>query len=54
MIGIANSANEVIPGHLHLHQISSAVKAGVRMAGGTPLEFFTIGSAMVLSWDTKG
>ena len=43
MIGIANSANEVIPGHLHLHQISNAVKAGIRMAGGTPLEFFTIG-----------
>ena len=43
MIGIANSANEVIPGHLHLHQISDAVKAGVRLAGGTPLEFFTIG-----------
>jgi dihydroxy-acid dehydratase len=43
MIGIANSANEVIPGHLHLHQISDAVKAGIRMAGGTPLEFFTVG-----------
>ncbi|MFH1910716.1 MAG: dihydroxy-acid dehydratase [Pseudomonadota bacterium] len=43
MIGIANSANELIPGHLHLHQISEAVKAGIRMAGGTPLEFFTIG-----------
>lgn len=43
MIGIANSANEVIPGHLHLHQIAEAVKAGIRMAGGTPLEFFTIG-----------
>jgi dihydroxy-acid dehydratase len=43
MIGITNSANEVIPGHLHLHQISEAVKAGVRIAGGTPLEFFTIG-----------
>jgi dihydroxy-acid dehydratase len=43
MIGIANSANEVIPGHLHLHQLSDAVKAGVRIAGGTPLEFFTIG-----------
>jgi dihydroxy-acid dehydratase len=43
MIGIANSANEVIPGHLHLHQLSGAVKAGIRMAGGTPLEFFTIG-----------
>src|SRR5512134_1696067 len=43
MIGIANSANEVIPGHLHLHQISDAVKAGIRIAGGTPFEFFTIG-----------
>jgi dihydroxy-acid dehydratase len=43
MIGIANSANEIIPGHLHLHQISEAVKAGIRMAGGTPLEFFTMG-----------
>jgi len=43
MIGIANSANEVIPGHLHLHQLSDAVKAGIRIAGGTPLEFFTIG-----------
>lgn len=43
MIGIANSANEVIPGHLHLHHISGAVKDGIRMAGGTPLEFFTIG-----------
>jgi dihydroxy-acid dehydratase len=43
MIGIANSANEVIPGHLHLHQLSDAVKAGIRLAGGTPLEFFTIG-----------
>jgi len=43
MVGIANSANEVIPGHLHLKQISEAVKAGVRMAGGTPLEFYTIG-----------
>ena len=43
MIGIANSANEVIPGHLHLHQVTEAVKAGIRMAGGTPLEFFTIG-----------
>ena len=43
MIGIANSANDVIPGHQHLHQVSDAVKAGIRIAGGTPLEFFTIG-----------
>ena len=43
MIGIANSANDVIPGHLHLDQISNAVKAGIRVAGGTPFEFSTIG-----------
>src|SRR4030042_5444321 len=43
MIGSATSANEVIPGHLHLQQLSDAVKAGIRMAGGTPLEFYTIG-----------
>ncbi|MBF0243288.1 MAG: dihydroxy-acid dehydratase, partial [Desulfamplus sp.] len=43
LIGIANSANELIPGHIHLNQIVDAVKAGVRMAGGTPMEFSTIG-----------
>jgi len=43
IIGIANSANEVIPGHKHLHEITSAVKMGVAMAGGTPMEFPTIG-----------
>lgn len=39
IIGIVNAQNEVVPGHLHLDQIASAVKAGIRMAGGTPLEF---------------
>lgn len=39
LVGIVNSFNEVVPGHMHLNQISEAVKAGVRMAGGTPLEF---------------
>lgn len=43
LIGIANSANELIPGHIHLNQIVEAVKAGIRMAGGTPMEFSTIG-----------
>ena len=43
LIGIANSANAIIPGHIHLNQISEAVKAGVYMAGGTPIEFGTIG-----------
>lgn len=42
-IGIANSANDVIPGHIHLNTIVEAVKAGVYMAGGTPLAFGVIG-----------
>jgi len=40
-IGIANSWTELTPGHMHLRQIGDAVKAGVRLAGGTPLEFNT-------------
>jgi dihydroxy-acid dehydratase len=43
LIGVANSFNEFIPGHIHLNQITQAAKAGVRMAGGTPLEFGVIG-----------
>ncbi len=43
IIGIANSYNELIPGHIHLNKIASAVKSGIRMAGGTPMEFSTIG-----------
>ena len=43
LVGIANSFNEVVPGHIHLREIAEAVKAGVRSAGGTPLEFNTIG-----------
>jgi len=42
-VGIVNSANEIIPGHIHLNTIAAAVKAGVRMAGGTPMEFSVIG-----------
>jgi len=43
IIGVVNSFNEVIPGHIHLRTIADAVKAGVRMAGGTPMEFPAIG-----------
>ncbi len=43
IIGVVNSYNEVIPGHIHLDKIAKAVKEGVRMAGGTPMEFSTIG-----------
>ncbi|NQT66297.1 MAG: dihydroxy-acid dehydratase [Actinobacteria bacterium] len=43
IIGVVNSANELIPGHMHLDSIAGAVKAGIRIAGGTPQEFSTIG-----------
>jgi len=43
LIGIANSKNDIIPGHIHLDKITEAVKAGIRMAGGTPVEFGVIG-----------
>jgi dihydroxy-acid dehydratase len=42
-IGIANSWNEIIPGHLHLNEISKYVKDGTISAGGVPIEFNTIG-----------
>lgn len=43
LIGVANSKSEIIPGHIHLDKITEAVKAGIRMAGGTPVEFGAIG-----------
>lgn len=43
LIGICNSFNEVIPGHIHLRDIAAAAKLGVAAAGGTPLEFPAIG-----------
>ncbi len=42
-IGVVNSWNEIIPGHIHLDKLAEAVKAGIRMAGGVPFEFNTIG-----------
>src|SRR5574344_3148585 len=43
MVGIICAKNELIPGHIELDRIAEAVKAGVRMAGGTPVEFPAIG-----------
>jgi len=54
IIGIANSKNEIIPGHIHLDKIAEAVKAGVRMAGGTPIEFSTIGVCDGIAMNHKG
>lgn len=42
LVAIVNSWNEVVPGHIHLRDLSEAAKRGIREAGGIPLEFDTI------------
>jgi dihydroxy-acid dehydratase len=43
LVAVVNSHNETMPGHIHLDEIATAVKAGVIAAGGTPIEFPVIG-----------
>jgi len=43
MIGVVNSFNELIPGHIHLNELAQCVKDGIRLAGGVPMEFPAIG-----------
>jgi len=43
LIGVVSAKSEVVPGHVHLDKIAEAVKAGIRIAGGTPIEFGSIG-----------
>lgn len=43
LVGVICAKNEIIPGHIELDRIAEAVKAGVRMNGGTPIEFPAIG-----------
>lgn len=54
LIGIANSFNEIIPGHIHLKDIVSAVKAGIRQAGGVPVEFGVIGVCDGIAMNHEG
>jgi dihydroxy-acid dehydratase len=54
LIGIANSANEIIPGHIHLDKIVEAVKAGVYMAGGLPVVFGAIGVCDGIAMNHEG
>ena len=42
-IGVVNAFSEVVPGHVHLRSVVDAVKAGVRSAGGVPMEFGVMG-----------
>jgi len=54
LIGIASSENSIVPGHTHLDKIVEAVKAGVYMAGGTPLVFNTIGVCDGIAMNHEG
>jgi len=54
LIAVVNSWDEIVPGHIHLRQLAEAVKAGVRMAGGTPLEFNTIAACDALAEGHEG
>ena len=54
IIGVVSAKNEIIPGHMHLDQIAEAVKAGIRMAGGTPIEFPAIGVCDGIAMNHEG
>ncbi|ETR73206.1 MAG: Dihydroxy-acid dehydratase [Candidatus Magnetoglobus multicellularis str. Araruama] len=54
LIGIANAANTIVPGHVHLNTLVEAVKAGVYMAGGTPIEFGGIGVCDGIAMNHEG
>ncbi len=54
LVAVVNSANDIVPGHIHLNKIAEAVKAGIRIAGGTPLEFSTIGICDGLAMNHSG
>jgi dihydroxy-acid dehydratase len=54
IVGVVNAHNEIIPGHIHLDAIAEAVKAGIRMAGGTPMEFPAIGVCDGIAMNHEG
>ena len=54
LVGIANTWTELGPCNLHLRDLAVHVKAGVRQAGGTPLEFGTIAISDGISMGTEG
>ncbi|NLZ25345.1 MAG: dihydroxy-acid dehydratase [Clostridiales bacterium] len=54
IIGIVNSFNEIVAGHMHLNTVARAVKDGVLAAGGVPLEFNTIGVCDGLAMGHEG
>ncbi|MCF0248447.1 MAG: dihydroxy-acid dehydratase, partial [Synergistes sp.] len=53
-IGVANAYNAIIPGHVHLRNITEAVKAGIYAAGGLPIEFPVIGVCDGIAMNHEG
>lgn len=53
-IGVVNSFNEIVPGHIGLREISDAVKKGILAEGGTPLEFPAIAVCDGISMNHEG
>ncbi len=54
LIGIVNSQNDIVPGHIHLDTIAKAARDGVLMSGGTPIEFPTIAVCDGIAMGHKG
>ncbi|MEJ2690603.1 MAG: dihydroxy-acid dehydratase [Deltaproteobacteria bacterium] len=54
LIAVGHAHNEIIPGHIHLDKIAEAVKAGIRMSGGTPISFGTIGVCDGIAMNHEG
>lgn len=54
LVAIVNAKSDIIPGHIHLDQIVEQVKAGVRMAGGTPVVIPAIGVCDGIAMGHKG
>src|ERR1044071_1856223 len=54
LVGIANTWTEVTPCNVHLRRLAEAVRAGVRAAGGTPIEFNTIAVSDGVTMGTEG
>ena len=54
LVGIANTWTEITPCNVHLRALAESVKAGVRAAGGTPIEFNTIAVSDGITMGTEG
>lgn len=54
LIAVISSRADIIPGHNHLERIAEDVKAGIRMAGGTPMQFSTIGVCDGIAMNHEG